>query len=275
MNTSGKSNFWLIIIGVVVLLMGFILFLINNDQENILDGEATKQALVLPEVMVEQTIPAAEIVEQTTVDASDTQVAEDAVMLPELKDSDVAFTQGLLAVSPNLKHDLFKNQLIKKYMFAMNDMSQGIRPSAKLLRELALKKPFSVIQVDDKVYISSKTYRRYDRLAQAFSSMDNQAAVALYKKYLPLFQTIFDDFSYPSDYQVMDIIKGATGKILQAPVVTDRIEVIRPSVYYKFSDPKLEKLSSLEKQMLRMGPENTRLIQDKLREIMQLLLEQE
>jgi hypothetical protein len=46
-------------------------------------------------------------------------------------------------------------------------------------------------------------------------------------------------------------------------------------VHYKFADSKLEKLSALDKQMLRMGPDNTRLIQKKMRELVQVLIASE
>ncbi|MCK5355864.1 MAG: DUF3014 domain-containing protein, partial [Methyloprofundus sp.] len=108
--------------------------------------------------------------------------------------------------------------------------------------------------------------------ALAINSINKQAAVALYKKYFPLFKIVFAELSYPDNYQLMDSIKAATGKVLQAPVITGKIEVIHPSVRYKFADPKLEKLSALDKQMLRMGPENTRMIQNKLRELIEALI---
>jgi len=123
-----------------------------------------------------------------------------------------------------------------------------------------------------KMYISTQAYRRYDALAQAINSIDKQGAVALYYKYLPLFQAVFAEFSYPDNYQLLDSIKAATSKIIQAPVISGEIEVIRPSVRYKFADPKLENLSALDKQMLRMGPDNTQLIQKKLRELIQQLI---
>jgi len=39
----------------------------------------------------------------------------------------------------------------------------------------------------------------------------------------------------------------------------------RNSIHYKFADQQLEALNPVHKQMLRMGPDNTRIIQNKLR----------
>jgi hypothetical protein len=42
-------------------------------------------------------------------------------------------------------------------------------------------------------------------------------------------------------------------------------------VSYEFGDARLESLSGAQRQFLRMGPRNVRLIQDKLRELAPLL----
>ena len=56
-------------------------------------------------------------------------------------------------------------------------------------------------------------------------------------------------------------------ELLRTPVVDGRIALTRKSVDYQFADPALESLSGAERQLLRMGPRNVRLIQQKLREI--------
>ena len=276
LNTSGKSTFWIIGIVVVVLLAGLVLFLMADKEEVSLNAQNTEQVLVLPEIAIE-------IQDEETQDNKldfasqlprydEGLQFESATPLPELANSDPEFTQDILALSAQLKPSLFKKQLIRKSVFSINDIAQGVRPPVKRLRELSFKKPFTVNMVGDKMYISSVSYRRYDQLAQAINSIDSQAAAALYQKYLPLFQQVFNEFSYPENYQLLDIIKAATARVIEAPVINGKIEVIRPSVRYKFADPKLEKLSALDKQMLRMGPENTRLIQNKLRELVEGLI---
>ncbi|MBO7007752.1 MAG: DUF3014 domain-containing protein, partial [Pseudomonadales bacterium] len=59
----------------------------------------------------------------------------------------------------------------------------------------------------------------------------------------------------------------AIGRLLETPVIEDPIRLVQPVVMYKYEDEKLESLSAVQKQMIRMGPRNTRLIQNKIREI--------
>jgi hypothetical protein len=42
---------------------------------------------------------------------------------------------------------------------------------------------------------------------------------------------------------------------------------VQPSVTYKYADPKLEALSSGQKLLIRMGPENETAVKAKLREL--------
>jgi len=290
MSDSEKSKVWsnilIMCLVVVLLVLGLLALLKDDEGVSAPSNGATEQVLFIPEVEPADDFGgeaqgddfAPEVQDQELPDEAEDLLPEvEGAALPELKDSDAEFKQDVLATSGSaqLKQGLFKEQIISKTIASVNDMSQGMRPPAKVLRELKLSKPFLVIPRGDKMYISPKSYQRYDQLAHAVNEIDNQAAIALYKKYLPLFDVVFKEFSYPQSYQVSDIFKAAVGKILQAPIITGRVEVIHPSVHYKFADPKLEKLSALDKQMLRMGPDNTRLIQKKLRELVQILIESE
>jgi len=275
-NTSKTSTFVIIGIIVVVLVVGLLLFLTADKDSVSKSSQNTRQALVIPDIDAETSAAG----QNKNLDfASQLPRYDDenlqfvpAGPLPELANSDADFTGDVLVMSAQLKSGLFKKQVIRKSLFSINDMAQGMRPPVKRLRELSFSEPFSVDKVEDKLYISSVSYQRYTPLAQAINAIDTQTAVALYQKYLPLFQQVFAEFSYPENYQVLDIIKAATAWIIEAPVITGNIEVIRPTVGYKFADPKLEKLSALDKQMLRMGPENTRLIQNKLRKLVEALI---
>jgi hypothetical protein len=76
---------------------------------------------------------------------------------------------------------------------------------------------------------------------------------------------VFKEFSYPDEYNLEDIFTKAAAIILAAPARDGQIALERHSVHYKFADQQLEALNPIHKQMLRMGPDNTRIIQNKLR----------
>ena len=58
---------------------------------------------------------------------------------------------------------------------------------------------------------------------------------------------------------------------MSVPTIDHDIPVREKIVTYLFVDPELEELSSAQKQLLRMGPRNVGLVQQKLRQIAMLL----
>jgi hypothetical protein len=55
--------------------------------------------------------------------------------------------------------------------------------------------------------------------------------------------------------------------LLATPQVAGAIPLTRPKVFYEFADPSLEALSSGQKILIRMGPQNAEIVKAKLREL--------
>jgi hypothetical protein len=199
------------------------------------------------------------------------QQEEEQVVLPTLDNSDGLLREAMIQLSPALGRWLNTDQLIRKYVVVVNDFSQGLILE-KHMRFLKPDQPFVAEQDDAGLFIASKSYQRYDQLAAAIDAMDVKATLAEYKKFRPLLLLVFKGFSYPEQYQLEDIFTKAAAEILAAPVIDGRIALIRPTVNYKFADQKLEALSPVRKQMIRMGPENTRIIQNKVRMLVEELV---
>ena len=187
--------------------------------------------------------------------------------LPDLLSSDRAFRRSLIKLSPALVEWLGGDQLIRRYIVIANDFSQGLRV-LKHVSFLRFEEAFAVEQGENGLQIAPKSYRRYDKLAQAIEVVDAKAAVAVYQKFRPLMLQVFAEFSYPKDITLESVVKKAASEILAAPVLEGQHAVVRPSLFYKFADPKLEALNPVQKQMLRMGAQNMRTIQNKCREFL-------
>lgn len=205
--------------------------------------------------------------EPETVVSHDNQTPTQSSDLPDLLSSDDVLRQALIKISPGLAQWLSTDQLIRKYVLIANDFAQGFR-IGKHMSFLRMAEPFSVAQSGNALTISPKSYQRYDNIAQTFQAIDAKSAVGLYQKFRPLMLQVFAEFSYPKDITLESIIKKAAGEILAVPVFEGQIALVRPSVFYKFADAKLETLSPVQKQMIRMGVVNTRIIQAKCREFL-------
>lgn len=189
---------------------------------------------------------------------------EQLALLPALDSSDPQFRAAMLQASPNLEPWLDTGQLIRKYLTIANDFSQGQR-SAKHVEFLKLTQPFTAEETDTGPSISAAGYQRYTPLAQAVDALDVNATLGVYKKFKPLLQQVYTEFGYPENHNLEDIFLKAAAEILAAPVFDEPVAILKSSSRYKFADPQLEALNPVHKQMLRMGPENTRIIQNKVR----------
>ncbi len=207
--------------------------------------------------------PATEEVERKVINV------RQRIDLPPLSESDPLFRQEIERLSLDFRYELTAPHLLEKYLQLVNDFSQGQRV-AKHMRFLRLREPF-LVENDEQGgwFIAQRSYHRYDRLAQAFAAIDTDLAIKIYQKLEPLMLQVFAGFGYPETYHLQDIFQKAAAEIISAPVIEGRIAVVRPSVDYKFADKKLEALNPVHKQMLRMGPDNTQMIQKKLRELVE------
>ena len=192
------------------------------------------------------------------------------LVLPPLAQSDEAILQDINKLAPQLAEWIIGDQLIKKYLTIVNDFSQGLRPY-KHFRFLSLKQTFKVKQDQQGLAIDPEGYQRYDRLAAAVNQLDIKSSVNYYRAYRPLLQQVFVEFGYPESHNLDNLFNKAIAQILETPILESRIALIPHATRYKFADKKLESLNPVHKQFIRMGPENTRILQKKLRQFAQAL----
>lgn len=262
---NGKGAFLSVIILIALASLGW--FYLKHQQSNAVT-EPVSRALAIPSNASPPSSVREAIDEETATEIAPDNVAElqlaTSFVLPDLDNSDGLLREEMTGISPMFADWLNTDQLIRKYVVIVNDFSQGLRLE-KHLRFLEPDQPFAVEQQNGSLVIAAKSYRRYDRLAAAVNALDVQATLAVYKKFRPLLMQVFREFSYPGEYRLEDIFIKAAAVILAAPVIDGQIELLRQSINYKFADQQLEALNPIHKQMLRMGPENTRIIQHKLR----------
>ncbi len=283
-QTNEKKSGGLIILLSIFLIVATALVWIYFNEDIAVDIAKTEtKTLELPspskssefmEPLPETSAPSDRVFSKSLSDtgsAAENTGQDEPADLPAIGSSDLYFREELLKLSSDLAPWLNTDQLIRKYMVIVNDFAQGLRLE-KHMRFLKPELPFSVEQDDGRLVIATASYQRYDRLAQAINMLDVPATLAVYQKTRPLLAQVFSEFSYPEGYRLDDIFTKAAAEILSAPVVDQPIALVRPSVNYKYADPRLEALNPVHKQMLRMGPENTQIIQNKVRRLVEGLV---
>jgi len=191
-----------------------------------------------------------------------------AFILPRLDDSDGLIRDGVVTLSRDdgINEWIRPNELIRKSVVLIDNAANGsIAKEAATV--LGPDQPFVPTRISEKIFLmDDASYARYNRVTDIFVSLDSRRAAEFYDLLKPLFQEAYDELGYP-DKKFDDAMFTAIGRILETPVIDEPIRLLQPVVMYEYEDPRLEALDSAQKQMLRMGPRNTRLIHAKLGEI--------
>ncbi len=193
---------------------------------------------------------------------------EPAFVLPLLDDSDQLIRDGIVGLT---RHEgingwITPNQLIRKFVAFVDGVANG-QVVKEPVRTLAPSSSFKVQQLDDSVFLMDNTnYQRYDRFGDIVASVNARRSAEFYHLVKPLLQNAVSELGY-RDRNFDDVVFSAIGRLLETPVIDEPVRLVRPVVIYEYESRRLEELSSAQKQLLRMGPRNTRIVQDKLREL--------
>jgi len=187
----------------------------------------------------------------------------------DLMDPVVRELLGGLSSRPELAAWLAGDELVRAVAAAVDAVANGETPTAQL-RRFAPAQPFAVEAQGDQFVVAERSFRRYDGIAQAVASIDAEELARAYSILRPRLQEAYRELGYP-DGNFDGALERAITRLLQTPV-PERSLLVQPSpVLYKYTDERMERLTAAEKQLLRMGPRNARLVQDKLRELSRAL----
>lgn len=193
--------------------------------------------------------------------------AAEPFVVPPLDASDAAVRTLLKGVSahPQLAAWLIPDDLIRRFVMAVVDVSRGSSPLPEM-EMLIPPEPFSVRRSGDRLVVGPQSQRRYDLLAQVAASLDSRAAARVYHQLLPLFLEAYEELGV-SEGPFEELLIRAMDNLLAVEVPPGPLEVREAVDRYVYVDPGLEALTPAAKHLLRMGPDNARLVQGKLREI--------
>jgi Protein of unknown function (DUF3014) len=192
--------------------------------------------------------------------------APPAEPLPALDASDALIRQLVASFSshPELASWLATPDLVRTFVAIVDKIAIGASP-AKNAAFARPKQPFQVSGSGATVQMSQASYDRFNTLASVIDSVNIDGAAKAYARIKPLCEQAYRDLGYP-DGDFDKKMSLAIARLLDTPVPDGPVELRATSVTYQFADPDLESLSSGQKQLLRMGPRNMRIVQAKLRE---------
>jgi hypothetical protein len=102
-------------------------------------------------------------------------------------------------------------------------------------------------------------------------SIDAEEAVRIYRGAQARIAEAYMELGHPTGAGFDRTLRRAIDKLIMTPLRQGRIDLVRYSVAYEFADRRLESLEPAQKALVRMGAENQRRIQNKLREVIRAM----
>ncbi len=211
-------------------------------------------------------------VEVVVEEAEPEQVEESIIPLPSLNDSDDFVLENLRAIQNGaaLIGFLADQQIVRRFVVFVENISREEFPQTDLpYRPMQQEMP--VRNLDENLYVmDDSAHDRFNAAVDAFVAIDTEHALALYRVLSPLFQQAYAEIGF-RNVNFDDTLRQAVNNVLQAQDVEGPFQLVKPSVMYLYADSSIENLSAVNKQLIRLGPENTAKLKDKLREFVLLL----
>jgi hypothetical protein len=192
--------------------------------------------------------------------------AGEAMTLPPLDESDtlVRTLVQRLTESPAVMAWLPTNGLVRNFTVVVANIAEGPTP-AKHLKVLRPSASFRIVSRNGGTFADPRSYDRYTTIADAMASVNPAAAARLYATLKPRIEDAHHDLGSADSFD--RTLERAIVALLATPAI-DGSERLRPKgIGYGYTDERLESLTPAQKQLLRMGPRNVRVIKTKLREI--------
>jgi Protein of unknown function (DUF3014) len=163
---------------------------------------------------------------------------------------------GSLSSHPGLATWLLSDDLIKQLAAAIDKASKGESPTRDF-KAFAPKTGFMVMKRGNRMAIDPAGYTRYKSLVDGVTAVDASAVAKAYRTIHPRLNEAYRNMGHPNG-EVDTAADAALTILLDSPVLKDPTYVVEASgVRWKFADAKTEALFGSQKQLLRMGPDQT------------------
>jgi hypothetical protein len=189
------------------------------------------------------------------------------LVLPALDESDGLVRELTTAISSNaeLARWLAQSHLVRTATAVTVNVATGESPKPHL-RFLEPRTRFTAKREGGKLVPDPAGFHGYDVMADAIASLDPEATAEAYRSLEPLFDIAFQDFGMP-DLRFRTILHRAMDNLLAVPVPGAEVELVPHANTYRYRNPRYQQLSPAQKQFLRTGPRNVRVVQAWLRDV--------
>ncbi len=197
---------------------------------------------------------------------------EEIIELPSLNASDDMLNErlGALETGTRLLSLLVSDDVIRKFVVFVENVADGNLPQLEYPVK-RLPQSMAVRELDENLFeMQTVSYQRYTPLIDGLTAVNPEQSIAIYRLMKPLFQEAYAEIGYRNrDFD--DALVRAIDAVLDAQTAQGPFQLIKPKVMYIYADSEIESFSPVEKQLLRMGPQNAEKLKLALRQFKQAL----
>jgi len=195
--------------------------------------------------------------------------------LPRLEESDDAVRDavGDIPLGTAGQQYLIPGNIIERSASLIYLMAQGDVP----YRLLPVSRPKAAFPISDdgtQVVTDPAGFERYNALTQWLQSLDLESLLSSLEWFIPLFREAWSYYGEDSAAFDMAVVMTLDLVIATPEVDLSEARLIRKEAVWIFEDPAIEGLAPIQKQVLRMGPENAEIVKAKATEARGLWLGQ-
>jgi len=195
--------------------------------------------------------------------------------LPRLEESDDAVRDavGDIPLGTAGQQYLIPGNIIERSASLIYLMAQGDVP----YRLLPVSRPKAAFPISDdgtQVVTDPAGFERYNALTQWLQSLDLESLLSSLEWFIPLFREAWSYYGEDSAAFDMAVVMTLDLVIATPEIDLNEARLIRKEAVWIFEDPAIEGLAPIQKQVLRMGPENAEIVKAKATEARGLWLDQ-
>lgn len=179
-------------------------------------------------------------------------------LTPEAGDALLLQKLAAAGAKPVLKKLLADHQPLEVSAAVIDGLGRGVI-LRKFLPAATHSEKFSVVTRDDGYYMDPNGFMRYDKYADAIAALDIGVLVNAFHLLRPTYEQAYGYLGLdPADFD--NAVIRMLDLVLATPEIGEPIALTPKAVVYVYADPGLESLPAVQKQLLRMGPDNIRRI---------------
>ena len=269
-----------LLIAAIILVVIAIIYFSGGEEETPVEPPAPA-AVQPPEPAAEPELPRAPDIPPAPLPVAEPEPEPAAAAAPAvrqappltLEESDPVLREALAPAGDSdlLGGILAQDNLVERGAGLIDAFSRGV-VMRKLLPVAPPEQPFATAERGGQIVMDPVGYRRYDAYASAIAELDTALLADNFHRFRPLLEQAYAGLGYPPGEMDNALIR-ALDRVLATPEISDPIPVKKVEAVYKYVDPSLEQLPAVQKQLLRMGPDNVAKIKGQAAALRRALLQ--